>query len=117
MKQYLIVIFITLLLHPHLTHAHNGAVAIAVPIEGIMVDGDLSDWPEGMTRYSFYRIEGGEPLTGEEDFKGEFRIGYDEQENYLYLAIEVEDIFVAREPPGEMNLGLPRHTYFWRLPN
>jgi len=26
--------------------AHNGAVAIAVPVEGIMVDGDLSDWPE-----------------------------------------------------------------------
>ena len=28
--------------------AHNGAVAIAVPVEGIVVDGDLSDWPEGM---------------------------------------------------------------------
>jgi hypothetical protein len=27
--------------------AHNGAVAIAVPVEGIVVDGDLSDWPEG----------------------------------------------------------------------
>ena len=24
--------------------AHNGAVAIAVPVEGIVVDGDLSDW-------------------------------------------------------------------------
>ena len=27
--------------------AHNGAVAIAVPVEGIVVDGDLGDWPEG----------------------------------------------------------------------
>jgi hypothetical protein len=27
-------------------YAHNGAVAIAVPVEGIVVDGDLSDWPE-----------------------------------------------------------------------
>lgn len=27
-------------------NAHNGAVAIAVPVEGIVVDGDLSDWPE-----------------------------------------------------------------------
>ena len=26
--------------------AHNGDVAIAVPVEGIVVDGDLSDWPE-----------------------------------------------------------------------
>ena len=24
--------------------AHNGAVAIAVPVEGITVDGDLSGW-------------------------------------------------------------------------
>jgi len=32
--------------------AHNGAVAIAVPVEGITVDGDLSDWPEGMRKYS-----------------------------------------------------------------
>jgi len=31
-------------------YAHNGAVAIAVPVEGIVVDGDLSDWPEGMAR-------------------------------------------------------------------
>ena len=31
--------------------AHNGAVAIAVPVEGIAIDGDLSDWPEGLVRY------------------------------------------------------------------
>ena len=31
--------------------AHNGAMAIAVPVAGIEVDGDLSDWPEGMRWY------------------------------------------------------------------
>ena len=30
--------------------AHNGAVAIAVPVEGIKIDGSLSDSPAGMTR-------------------------------------------------------------------
>lgn len=29
----------------HSAAAHNGAVAVAVPVEGITVDGDLSDWP------------------------------------------------------------------------
>jgi hypothetical protein len=32
--------------------AHNGAVAIAVPVEGIVVHGDLSDWPKGMDEYA-----------------------------------------------------------------
>ena len=36
-----------LLTLPHSAQAHNGAVAIAVPMEGITVDGDLSDWPGG----------------------------------------------------------------------
>ena len=31
--------------------AHNGAVAIAVPVSGIAIDGDLSDWPEDLRRY------------------------------------------------------------------
>ncbi len=39
MKHILLLCTILLLLHPHPTHAHNGAVAIAVPVEGIVVDG------------------------------------------------------------------------------
>ena len=26
--------------------AHNGAVALVYPVEGIVVDGDLSEWPD-----------------------------------------------------------------------
>ena len=26
-------------------------MAIAVPVEGITIDGDLSDWPQDMVRY------------------------------------------------------------------
>ena len=70
--------------------AHNGAVAIAVPVEGIVVDGDLSDWPEGMRVYPIAC-----PITrlpeGEEDFKGFFRIGYNEEESALFLAVEMLD--------------------------
>jgi ligand-binding sensor domain-containing protein/serine phosphatase RsbU (regulator of sigma subunit) len=94
-----------LLLLPHSTQAHNGAVAIAVPVEGIIVDGDLSDWPEGMRSYSiersdwpkglwFYPIAkgaSGDRPEDEEDFLGFFRIGYSAAENALYLAVEMHD--------------------------
>jgi len=76
---------------PHSAQAHNGAVAIAVPVEGITVDGDLSDWPEGMTRYEIELPEYGDKPVHEEDFQGSFRIGYSEEENALYVAVEVRD--------------------------
>ena len=31
--------------------AHNGRVALAYPVDGITVDGDLSDWPPEMIRH------------------------------------------------------------------
>ena len=40
-------LLLTVFLRP--LSAHNGAVAIAVPVEGIVVDGDLSDWRADMT--------------------------------------------------------------------
>ena len=72
---FLITLFLLTLLDPHLTHAYNGAVAIAVPIEGIMVDGDLSDWPEGMKEYPIERCEYGDAPQDSADFQGSFRIG------------------------------------------
>ena len=71
--------------------AHNGAVAIAVPVEGITVDGDLSDWPEDMRRYPIALAEYGDAPTDEADYQGSFRIGFNERENALYIAVEVQD--------------------------
>ena len=65
-----IILGLLLLLLPHSTQAHNGAVTIAVPIEGITVDGDLSDWPEGMREYPLLYPAQGDSLKGEEDFQG-----------------------------------------------
>ena len=80
-----------LLSFPRPSHAHNGAVAIAVPVEGIAVDGDLSDWPEGLKRYSIGLVGSGDTPGNEEDYRGFFRIGYDVAENALYLAVEMQD--------------------------
>jgi len=88
---FLITLFLLTLLHPHPSHAHNGAIAIAVPIEGIMVDGDLSDWPEGMKEYPIERCEYGVAPKDSADFQGSFRIGYSEEENALYIAVEALD--------------------------
>jgi len=83
--------------------AHNGAVAIAVPVEEITIDGDLSDWVEDMQRYPIQLHEVGDPPASEDDFKGSFRIGYNEQENALYVAVEVQDESVIKESQGEVS--------------
>jgi len=50
--------------------SHNGANAIAVPVEGIKVDGDLSDWPEGMKRYPIALAEIGDKPKDKQDYQG-----------------------------------------------
>ena len=72
-------------------HAHNGKVAVPVPVHGITIDGDLSDWPEGMTRYPIVLSEGGIRPKDANDFAGSFRIGYDAEEDALYVGVEVQD--------------------------
>ncbi|MBI2506330.1 MAG: SpoIIE family protein phosphatase [Candidatus Latescibacteria bacterium] len=78
-------------LWPTPTHAHNGAFAIAVPVAGITIDGDFSDWPAGMTRYPIALLEDGVSPRDKQDFQGSFRIGYNAPENALYLAMEMQD--------------------------
>jgi hypothetical protein len=102
MKHILLPLLLLLLSYPHPSHAHNGAVAIAVSVEGIVVDGDLSDWPEGMTRYEILHQGAGDPLTGTEDFHGIFQVGYNPQENALFVAVEVEDDSVVKKATGEV---------------
>lgn len=72
--------------------AHNGYIAVAQPIEGVLIDGDLSDWPREMP-YNFlsenrfvYRT-----ARSTDSFRGKFRVGHNPIENALYLAVEVED--------------------------
>lgn len=52
------------LLWPARVQAHNGAVAIAVPVAGITIDGDFSDWPAEMRRYPILLQEDGGRLKG-----------------------------------------------------
>ena len=71
--------------------AQNGSVVLIYPVEGIAIDGDLSDWPAGMRSYPIDRLGNRDTLKGREDFQGALRVGYQARENALYLAVEVED--------------------------
>jgi hypothetical protein len=71
--------------------AHNGAVAIAVPVERITIDGDLSDWPEYAPRYPIRYWHWRQPPSGAADFNGWVRFGYQAQEQALYIAVKIED--------------------------
>ena len=91
LRAYLAIFCLIVVTMPIEANAHNGKVALAVPVEGIMVDGDLSDWPEGMRRYPILLPELGVHPKGPDDLEGTFRIGYHEGENALYIAVEVWD--------------------------
>ena len=80
-------------------HAHNGAVAVAVPVEGISIDGDLSDWPDGMTRYAIAIVGGGPAPETPDDCAAHFRVGYNSREDALYVGVEVQDDDIVLEHP------------------
>jgi len=83
--------------------AHNGEITLALPVDGIVIDGDLSDWPEGLKEYAIGRAEYGVAPTDTADYNGSFRIGYNVEENALYVAVEVEDQSTVISPAGEGN--------------
>jgi signal transduction histidine kinase len=80
-------------------------VAVAYPLDGIVLDGDLSDWPPDMIHYPVKHQEGGDPLTGPEDFSGEFLVGFSAAENALYVAVMVHDESVIRDPQSTPDWG------------
>lgn len=80
-----------LLLLPLPLGVHNGAVAMAVPVAGIAVDGDLSDWPDGLPVYPIQRFGAWVAPTDTVDLHAWFRVGHDPVAGAVYLAVEVRD--------------------------
>ena len=92
-------VLLVLMIWPLALYAHNGMQAYAVPVEGIVVDGDLRDWPAEIQWYPFGRVGWG-VLGGADDFQGSFAIGYNVRENALYVAMDVLDDSIVREIEG-----------------
>ncbi|MCG8305897.1 MAG: serine hydrolase [Cytophagales bacterium] len=64
--------------------------AHAYPIANIAVDGDVSDWPENVTRYSIENVYGN-ALENAEDFEAYFMVGHNLLSQSLYIAVVVSD--------------------------
>ena len=99
MKARLHLLCIALTLVPVSARAHNGSLAVAVPVEGITVDGDLSDWPTDLQVYPIREntdAYGPTDLSGTDldisaDFSPEFMVGYNLGEQLIYVAVRVRD--------------------------
>ena len=61
------------------------------------VNGDLLEWPQGMRRYSIGLLGTGVSPEDDVDLRAWFRVGHDETEEVLYLAVEVEDESVVND--------------------
>jgi hypothetical protein len=73
------------------TQGSNGQAATAVPLSGITVDGDLSDWPDTLREYPISYPEDGDLPLSPEDLQATFRIAYNPDEQLLYVAVQVQD--------------------------
>lgn len=71
--------------------AHNGAIAQVAPVAGIVVDGDLTDWPAELPHYAIARAEYGDVPKDTTDFQASFRIGFDASSKQLFIAVDVQD--------------------------
>ena len=89
MRKYACWLVLGTVLTPGLLFAHNGSVAVAVPLKGITVDGDLSEWPADLVQYPIEHLSSGvRPVDGG-DLGARFRVGYDAARNALYVGVEV----------------------------
>ena len=81
--------------------AHSGAIALAPPVTGIVVDGDLSDWPDEIPESAIAHAEYGDPPTGDDDLSAWMRAAYDAGRGRLYVGVRVRDqsLVIDRDNP------------------
>ncbi|MEO0469723.1 MAG: serine hydrolase [Bacteroidota bacterium] len=81
--------------------ADNGALAYAHPIAPIVVDGDPSDWPNGLPVHEIQRTYYGQTPEDAADFSGQFRLGYNLGQHTLYVLVEITDESYINDPKAE----------------
>ena len=59
-------------------------------MSGVIIDGDLRDWPKDRERIPLVRVSG-PVLVEESDFQGAYSVGYDSEKRTLYISVEVKD--------------------------
>ena len=87
-KQFSIIVSLFLLVCE--INAQNYEPAIAVPVSGISIDGNLTDWPKGLKSYEIGNLGFGE-LEDDKDCEATFMVAYNSAEKSIYLGVEVID--------------------------
>ena len=78
---------------------YNNTIAIALPLDGVQIDGNLGEWPSYLPNYKIrerWDSKGpfdtkGALLDTSADYSPYFRIGYNLQDRSIYVAIETLD--------------------------
>ncbi len=78
---------VALIILPFNLLAHNGERAIALPVSNLVIDGNDEDWP---SHFSKYKISRNSP-ENEDDYNAFFRVGYNLEEQSLYVIVVVKD--------------------------
>ena len=92
---------------------HNGSVASAYPIGGVRIDGDLSDWPEGLPAQRVETYFGSLP-GGPADLDADFTVAHDEDSGDLLVAVRVRDDAHVQPTRGGIELGDSCYVYLDR---
>ena len=71
--------------------AHNGVIAYAYPLGKIIVDGNLSDWPQDGRRYAVNTLLSESKPNGDDDFSAWFQVGYRQDNRSFYIALTITD--------------------------
>lgn len=77
--------------------AHTGPALVAAPSDPITVDGAFDDWPEH-TLWEPLPHTGFGAVSGPDDLSGRFAVAFNAEAGRLYIALEVQDDVIVREP-------------------
>lgn len=72
------------------SHAQPQQVAIAYPMPSPTIDGNLADWPDRLAIYPITHAFGA-PVDSNGDFNAYFNVGFNAQEQAIYVAVTVQD--------------------------
>lgn len=71
--------------------ADNGALVFVAPLDGVTIDGDLSDWPPSLPAYSIRHVGYGQKPDTKADASATFRVGFDTVGRQICIAVDVSD--------------------------
>ena len=80
--------------------ANSGNVTVALPVSGISIDGDISDWPNSIPHHEIRRNHYGDAPNSDGDLSAFFKVGYDLEAHRLLVVVQIRDDSLVLHTPG-----------------